>query len=196
MRVIAAILFSAFILIGMGAYVRFADNITPIPINFDEEPATGEYTIDVTLTFDVENDPFAGIEETGLRISLAGTTLLDLNKPVRAGTPIRLNNVEGVKVGKNEFLVFASPGVASVIRAPLAADLFSGFDTDPANTDPADGGSIAPSIGVSRALRVRVFEGENPDPISEKTIWSDRGPVQGTVEVFVGDESLVADHEH
>lgn len=121
--------------------------------------ASGEYAVDVTLTFEAGPDEFA-IDDTGdapsLLVQMNGQELLRRTDTISADeSPIELTTIEGVVVGTNEFFVQASP---------------------------SDQESLA-----ARCARVRIMQDGNT--IADETIWSEAGDIlQGTVTLEVAEE--------
>jgi hypothetical protein len=189
MRILIAIVFSVLLIGGVAAYIRFADSVTPIPIDVSQQPASGKFAIDVTLTFDVVKDPFSGFEPFGLQIKISEQVLLTANN-IRAGAPIRVDDVSEIKVGKNEFWIYAAAArddiKAEAPQPETAPDPFSGFEmSNKTSVDvPLTIESQLPQI--DHAIRIRIFRDGTVEPVAEQTIWSKAGEaVQGTVTLHV-----------
>lgn len=190
MRILAAILIAVIVLGGTGLYIRFSESITPVPINMSEEAARGAYSIDFTLTFDIDSNVFAGFDEYGFRAELADVVLLESNDRIPAGKPLRIENVDGVKVGRNEIWVYASPASETAAKSPETS-AFGGFNEEDAE-DLSDNNET--QFAVDRAIRVRISH--DGEVVAEKTLWSqDNQAVQGTIELFVQGESK-DEHDH
>ena len=193
MRVLIAVLFSVLVLGGIGAYIRFADSITPRPPDLSEPAARGEYAMDVTLTFDAKVSLFSAVEPFSLQIRFRDRVLYESQETIKAGTPMRIENIPDVKAGNNEFWVYASPGDFAGDENSFegfdGADVnaFQGFEeTGDADTAQADAALPAEQIMLDRAIRLRIFRDSDPVPIAEKTLWSDQnGAVQGAIDLFV-----------
>ena len=71
------------------------------------EQATGDYALEITLTFRAESDAFDVIDPYAIKVTLDGVDdpVLMREDPVAAGVPIRVEPVKGLKVGENEFFV-------------------------------------------------------------------------------------------
>ena len=71
------------------------------------EQATGDYALEITLTFRAESDAFDVVEPYAIKVTLDGVDdpILMREDPVDAGVPIRVEPVKGLKVGENEFFV-------------------------------------------------------------------------------------------
>lgn len=76
-----------------------------------ETVATGDFSVDVLLTFDAGPDPFAlqSDDAASLEVSFRGDRLLRQTHPLARGQVVTIENVEGVAVGPNEFHVMAVP---------------------------------------------------------------------------------------
>jgi len=192
MRVLMAVLFSVLLLGGIGAYIRFADSITPEPPDLSEPAALGQYSIDVTLTFDAKLSLFSAVEPFSLQIRFRDRVIFESHATIKAGTPIRIENLSDVKAGKNEFWVYASPGDAG--EEALNPDgfgpdasAFQGFaEPSEPETENENSFQATPQVALARAIRVRVFRDSDPVPVAEKTLWSDQsGAVQGAIDLFV-----------
>lgn len=118
--------------------------------------ASGEYAVDVTLTFEAGPDEFA-IDAAGdapsLLVQMNGNELLRRTDTISTDeSPIQILGIEGVVVGKNEFFVQASPSDQSSLAAMSA--------------------------------RIRITQDGNP--VADETIWADGGDIlQGTVQLEV-----------
>lgn len=118
--------------------------------------ASGEYTVDVTLTFDAGPDEFS-LEDVGdapsLVVQMNGGEVLRRTETILAAeSPLQIPAIEGVIVGTNEFFVQASPSDMSSLQ-PLSA-------------------------------RVRIQRDGNV--VADQTIWSEGGDIlQGTVSLEV-----------
>ncbi len=76
-----------------------------------EEPATGTFAVDVTLTFDAGPDAFAlrADQAASLQVDFRGRTLLRETRQLPRGQILTISPVPDVKVGPNEFLISAVP---------------------------------------------------------------------------------------
>jgi hypothetical protein len=189
MRILAAILIAVIVLGGTGLYIRFSESIAPPPIDMREEAADGSYSVDFTLTFDVDSNVFAGFEEYAFRARLADTVLLESNERIPAGKPLRIDNVDGIKVGRNEIWVYASPAKETV-KNLSEQNAFIGFDDTNASVAPDENDNS--QFAVDRAIRVRISR--DGEVVAEKTLWSqDNQAVQGTIELLVAGDSTKSD---
>jgi hypothetical protein len=94
-----------------------------------EPTAAGIFTVEVTLTFAAGPDPFAlDLDDApALVVSFRGRDLLRRTEEIPAGQPIRIESVEGLVAGANEFYVAATPtaqdaAVARAIRVRILRD--------------------------------------------------------------------------
>ena len=108
---------------GLGIYMSQRDSGRTGPsLRATVEAAQETYEAEVTLTFDVEPDPFAldtGESVAGLLVRLNGETVLRASEGVAAGDPVRVE-LENVVRGANEVYVEVSPPVGAA-RASHAA---------------------------------------------------------------------------
>lgn len=127
MRPIAAIIIWIIVIGGLYSYMSSRDNVTsshPVAI----ETATGKYKLVLTTTFDTTKDPFELKSDTNsgnaVSIELNGLSLLRLKDGPKAGRNVILDDVEGIKIGANEFFLEANPphnaeGIAGAVRVQL-----------------------------------------------------------------------------
>lgn len=81
-------------------------------------PAPGEYSVDLTLSFDAGPDEFSlDVDDApSLIVQLNGEEVLKRTDTVSASdSPVVLENVSGVVVGTNEFYLQASPSELGII---------------------------------------------------------------------------------
>ena len=75
--------------------------------------APGEYAVDLTISFDAGQDEFAldvSEDATSLLVQMNGKEVVRRSGEVYANeSPIRVESIEGVTVGTNEFFVQAAP---------------------------------------------------------------------------------------
>jgi hypothetical protein len=135
--------------------------------------AQSEYAIAITLTFDAQGDAFSPL---ALRVSLDGVhePLFESNLTVRAGVPVLIAPVAGIKVGVNELLVEVGSG--------------TDFSDESANTFGSgvdDGEATEASLHqAAHAIRVQVMA--NEDEIVDQTLWSEPGDtVSGLIVIDV-----------
>lgn len=109
MRPFAAILLAVLIFGSVKAYTLF-ENSLPSPVDPSRAPdrAAGRFSIDVTLTFDAAPDDFA-LEPHSVLIELQGRELFRSRERMPAGSPIVLEDVEGIVEGVNSFFVKVAP---------------------------------------------------------------------------------------
>lgn len=134
--------------------------------------AQSEYAIAITLTFDAQGDAFSPL---ALRVSLDGVhePLFESNLTVRAGVPVLIAPVAGIKVGVNELLVEVGSGTDF---SDESANAFGAADTGEA--------TAAPLQQVAHAIRVQVMA--NEDVIVDQTLWSEPGDtVSGLIVIDV-----------
>jgi len=191
-RPILAIAISLMVCGLVGGYQAFVDSLpTSNVTEFITKPATGDYAIEVTLSFDARGDAF---DSTALLVRLDGKDLLEKTTPLPAGTPVRIHPVEGLIVGVNELFIQVGTGEGAAEphaeeSAPFAEAGFgeeeSGLDEFglPAEPDATSSNETA-GIGLAKAIRVRVFDGDAV--LVEKTVWSEPGEtISSTIVVDV-----------
>jgi hypothetical protein len=92
--------------------------------------AEGKFSLEVTLSFDAGADSAFSLDptrSTAVRVEFRGRELLRIDEPVAAGTPLRIDDVEGIVPGPNEFYIEAHPAnqglpVAHAARARVFRD--------------------------------------------------------------------------
>lgn len=83
-------------------------------IPLQQAPAAGDYSIEVTTSFDAVADPFAlriegSDEANALLVRVNGKDVLRVADRVSRGTTIRIENARGILAGRNELYVEAAP---------------------------------------------------------------------------------------
>ena len=161
--------------------------------------AQSVYAIEITLTFDAQGDAFSPL---ALRVSLDGVDepLFESNTAVRAGVPVLISPVVGIKVGVNELLIEVGSGTDSrgdsgsaggSGAADGAAFAVLGGTDEPAATE-------APLYQIARAIRVQVMA--NEEVIVDQTLWSEPGnTISGLIVIDVPENTAAsatpAEHE-
>jgi len=147
--------------------------------------AQSVYEIEITLTFDAHGDAFSPL---ALRVSLDGVDepLFESNTVVRAGVPVLISPVVGIKVGVNELLIEVGSGAVDG-----AAFAVLGGTDEPAARD-------APLHQIARAIRVQVMA--NEEVIVDQTLWSEPGnTISGLIVIDVPENTAAsvtpAEHE-
>ena len=153
-----------------------ASNVT----EFLTKPATGDYAIEITLSFDARGDAF---DPTALLVRLDGKDLLEKTTPLDAGTPVRIHPVQGLIVGVNELFIQVGTGQSEAKPSLAEPDLFAeaGFGQEEPSPDEfgltteqdTTSSNEPAGIGLAKAIRVRVFDGD--EVLVEKTVWSEPG---------------------
>ncbi len=85
--------------------------------------APGEYSVDVTLSFDAGPDEFAldVSDAPSLLVQMNGKEVLRRTDAVLAAdSPIKVDSISGAVIGVNEFFVQASPSNISELKANAA----------------------------------------------------------------------------
>lgn len=97
-----------FILGGLQFYMQARQHFGQLPVQLIERPAPGKFDLEVTLSFDAgigSADPFAvGTEkqdELVLLVTFRGKPLLQSREPLKAGQPLRIENIQGIVTGKS-----------------------------------------------------------------------------------------------
>lgn len=165
MRFLLTILIWIVFVGGLKLYTTTRDaNLPTSPSQAKEvELAHRSYSLLLTPTFSVEEDPFALKTEstpsgtTGLELNLNGQQVTVSADSLSRGKTIRVDNIQGVQQGHNELYVKASP--------PLAE-----------NT-------------MDQGIRIQVL-GDNL-PIVSETVWGEQGSlVSGTINFAVMDKEI------
>jgi hypothetical protein len=171
MRPLYALAAAATILGVVAAYMKFQASVTRPPATVVERVAEGSFSVELTLTFDAAPDAFS-LEGDSVLVTFRNRKLLARQDHVAAGTPIVIEDVQGIvagdgRTGRNEFYVKATPA------------------EDSGETE----------FAVSRAVRVRVLR--DGQPVGDSTIWSAPGqPVEGVVTVAVAPSATASEEEH
>ena len=117
MRPLLAIVLTTGILGGLQAFLSFRKTDGPY-VGAQLIQATGEYALELTLSFDAGPDPFGlDAEDTpSVLVSLAGQELLRRTDTISASQPLLIPSVAGLVVGRNEIFVQASSADTSSLR--------------------------------------------------------------------------------
>lgn len=177
-------------------YVTFVDSFNAqAPSGYREIQAEGRFHVDLTLTFDARGDIFS--QETVLLQLHGGRELLRSEDPVAAGTVLKIDPVEGIVVGPNEFYL----KVSTAEEEPSSDSGFSleapSFDEDPLDENDVE---QSDSSDKSRAVRIRIFRDDLL--LAEQTFWSEPGQaVDGVFQLDVpatggSEETHEHDHSH
>ncbi len=126
----------------------------------------GEYTLEITPTFSIEDDPFALQSDTQktdtVELRLNGQLIQLPDEAVSRGSVIKLDDIPELSVGFNEFFISAGPPISE--------------------------------INLDHGIRLRLLEGENI--LVDDTIWAANGArVSGTVSFKISIEKD-HDHDH
>ncbi len=128
MRPLIALLLSAGILLGVRMYLNLASSLRggAKVVTVDQTAAEGQYSVDVTLTFDAQADEFA-LEPVSLVLRHQDKTLLERKELVPAGEPLVVDDVAGLVEGRNEFYFACIPRaeggqVARAVRIRVLRD--------------------------------------------------------------------------
>ena len=124
------------------------------------------FTIEVTPTFSIEEDPFAlttsTTDESSLELKLNGMTVEFDQSGIMRGQVIRLENVDGVLAGHNEIYVSASPPISE--------------------------------SSMEHGIRVKLFDGSSL--LVDETVWAEQGArVSGSVS-YNHSQPQEASHDH
>lgn len=127
MRPFAAIMIWIVLVGGLYFYMESRDH-APVSHSTPAQMVSDDYRLVLTTTFNAEKDPFdlKTDSESGnaFAIKLNGLELIRSGDVFEAGKPVILDNIAGIKIGANEFLVQANPphdssGMASAVRVQL-----------------------------------------------------------------------------
>lgn len=190
LRPILAITISLVVCGLVGGYQVFVNTLPKRDVSeFLTMAAAGDYTIEVTLSFEARGDAF---DPTALLVRLDGKDLLEKTTPLPAGVPVEIHPVEDLIVGLNELFIQVGTGDSSTAGEVDEQDPFAaaGFENDnPAIDDSAQSVGIGDASamnghpqGVAKAIRVRVFDGRSI--LVEKTVWSEPGETINSVIVL------------
>ena len=189
-RPILAITISLVVCGLVGGYQSFVNTLPKRDVSeFVTTAARGDYTIEVTLSFEASGDAF---DPTALLVRLDGKDLLETTTPLPAGVPIEIHPVKDLIVGPNELFIQVGTGDSSTPSEVDTPDPFAaaGFENDnpvPADSAQSFGIGDAPESnrqpqGVAKAIRVRILDG--PSVLVDKTVWSEPGETISSVIVL------------
>lgn len=190
-RPILAFIIATSIILFVWWYADFTDRIRPEPIKVVETDAGGRYDVRISCTFDCEGTAFG----SSLKVMFRDRVLYDAKTQfIPAGKTITVRDVPDIKVGKNEFFVYAQPkeviGEFGAESSEAAGGAFS-LDGPPADNPQQSKPTEASINDVARALRIEILH--DGYSIADEQFWaSRRGPLGEPVRIQVGDDS----HEH
>lgn len=97
---------------GLTVYMQSREQAS-VEAAHDWDYSGGAVSLRVTTTFDIEPDPFAlrteGHEAAALLVRLNGKEVLKRTDRVKAGVPLKVDDLPGVLAGRNEFYLEANP---------------------------------------------------------------------------------------
>lgn len=130
------------------------------------EIVQGDYILELTPTFSIEDDPFALQSESevsdSFEVRLNGQELELPDEELRRGKVLKIRNLPEVLSGFNEFFVSASPPISE--------------------------------IDLDHGIRIRLMDGEQI--IADHTVWTSGGArVSGTMNFKLTTEKDL-DHDH
>ena len=125
MRPLLALLLCATIFGAVGGYLRFLHGVqagaaAQAKIAIPEERASGKFSLEIALTFDAGGDDAFALEaaqSTSVLVQMRGRDLLRLEETVAAGTPVAVEDVQGIVAGANEFYVDVRPSAEALAAA-------------------------------------------------------------------------------
>lgn len=169
MRFLLCLVVWIFLVGGLWAYTVNRDASLPEgPARVaDREVLTGEYTLEITLSFSLEKDPFAldlddAPQTQGLKVSLNGQAVAIAPGEIFRGKVITVTKGISPTVGYNEFYVQATPPMSE--------------------------------IHLDHCVRVRLIK--SGVPVADQTIWGSRGAVVAGTMGFIPATSKEDDHDH
>jgi len=129
MRPLFVLLLSIGLLFGMNWFLGLNPTSSHSHHELQVIEAPGEYAVDLTISFDAGPDEFAldvSEDAPSLLVQMNGKQVVKRSGEVLASeSPIRVESIEGVTVGNNEFFVQASPknlAGANCIRVRILRD--------------------------------------------------------------------------
>jgi hypothetical protein len=113
-------------MVGMGAYIQFANSIQRESQDFTVDYATGKFEVLVERSF--ECIPFEIADVKALEVRLKGKVVYAAEKNVPISDVVRFTIDDGVEIGDNEILVvanrdFLSEGLAAIKTTVLWNDI-------------------------------------------------------------------------
>lgn len=203
MRPLFVVLLAVLVFAGVGGYLKFAGQITPPAIDFNEDFVAGDYRLELVATFPMRASPFE-LEPAAVTIRFRGQEILREGDDVPTGTKLVVEPLEEVATGKNEFFVKASAGGGDALDDTFG-NLSSSFDTSSEdfswspseegdNSDAADGEAVEPtSVTVmAKAIQLTLFRGDVV--LGQQVLWSEGPTVEGVLVVSVLPEPTEVDH--
>jgi hypothetical protein len=107
MRLVLAALVWVLFVGGTWLYTQQRES-SAAPQEFTRVEAAGIYALELTATFPVEADAFT-LNKTALTLSLNGKMVLKRTENLGAGERVKVDKVDGIKIGENEFFLEANP---------------------------------------------------------------------------------------
>lgn len=122
-RPIAVLLLAAAVFGTLIGYSRFVASLPSLRSEYHEPPAAdGTFRLELTLSFDAEQDAFSLPDDPSLLVRLGGHDLLRRTDRVSATEKIAVANPPGIVAGRNAFYVRAVPDKEAIAR-PCAVQL-------------------------------------------------------------------------
>lgn len=121
MRPLLAVLVNVAVFGGMALYISLQEEPAPQQAAPEQAEAAGSFALEIVTTFGAEPDPFdlPGDNENAaaLVVNFRGQEILRWTERIAAGEPVRVEPLEGIKVGENEFFITAKPPLDQSNRA-------------------------------------------------------------------------------
>lgn len=111
MRPIFALVLVVGILGGMRAYMGLRPQVQRANVTPVETLAQGQFVVELLTTFAAGPDEFAldASDAPALLVNFRGRVLLSRKEPLRAGETVKIESVQGLAAGANEFYIQATP---------------------------------------------------------------------------------------
>ncbi len=121
LRILMALAVWALLMGGVGLYMERREMTGTAP-EYIRPEAPGVYALEVTTSFVVEPDPFAvQLDESqapaALVLRMGKQELIRRAEKLEAGEGVKVERVEGLVVGRNEFFIEANPPTEQIQRA-------------------------------------------------------------------------------
>jgi hypothetical protein len=121
-RPLFALFISLLIFGAVAGYLRFSQEVRSALAQresgkVEEVAAEDVFTLEITLTFDAGGESAFSLEpaeSTAVLVRFRDRELLRMEEPVPAGTPLRIEEIEGVVEGSNEFYIEAHPASQAI----------------------------------------------------------------------------------
>ena len=202
-RIVSAFLISILILAFIFSYIGFVESIELPSISVEETSAEKQYSVAIQFSADTVVDEF-DLNPVSVRIKFKEKVLFESSSPVKQSQLIRINNIDGLKFGKNELFISAK---LKGVESEGGSEFETGIDQFSLNSDESESSQSTESAFPQTELReiteyfgtakVLIYEGESVIPFSEVYLKSNEsGNINDVVTIVIGESSSGKDETH